>query len=88
LLLQHEKSSDIAHPKGQTAVCSLYGSRCCLLSVSTRQQHRSGLGIEAQRAAVERFAQAENIRIIVEFVEAKPAKGPTRWIAGRSLPTR
>src|SRR3954454_8709574 len=43
--------------------------------VSTRQQQRSGLGIEAQRAAVERFAESENIRIIVEFVEAETGKG-------------
>jgi DNA invertase Pin-like site-specific DNA recombinase len=43
--------------------------------VSTRQQQRSGLGIEAQRATVERFAQSENIRIIVEFVEAETGKG-------------
>src|SRR3954447_19059608 len=43
--------------------------------VSTRQQQRSGLGIEAQRAAVERFAQPENIKIIAEYVEAETGKG-------------
>src|SRR3954464_4012060 len=43
--------------------------------VSTRQQQRSGLGIEAQRAAVERFTEAENIRIIAEYVEAETGKG-------------
>src|SRR5712671_6846844 len=43
--------------------------------VSTRQQQRSGLGIEAQRATVQRFAEAENIRIIAEFVEAETGKG-------------
>jgi DNA invertase Pin-like site-specific DNA recombinase len=43
--------------------------------VSTRQQHRSGLGIEAQRAAVERFAEAENLKIIAEYVEAETGKG-------------
>src|SRR5690349_18694763 len=43
--------------------------------VSTRQQQRSGLGIEAQRAAVERFAEAEHIQIIAEFVEAETGKG-------------
>ena len=43
--------------------------------VSTRQQHRSGLGIEAQRATVTRFAEAENIRIIAEYVEAETGKG-------------
>jgi len=43
--------------------------------VSTRQQHRSGLGIEAQRAMVTRFAEAENLQIIAEFVEAETGKG-------------
>ena len=43
--------------------------------VSTKQQHRSGLGIEAQRAAVTRFAEAEGMTIIAEFVEAETGKG-------------
>jgi len=43
--------------------------------VSTRQQQRSGLGIEAQRATVQRFAEAEQINIIAEFVEAESGKG-------------
>src|SRR5881227_2192984 len=43
--------------------------------VSTKQQHRSGLGIEAQRAAVARFAEAEGFTIIAEYVEAETGKG-------------
>src|SRR6185295_1365668 len=43
--------------------------------VSTRQQQRSGLGIEAQRSAVTRFAEAEGMTIIAEFVEAETGKG-------------
>jgi DNA invertase Pin-like site-specific DNA recombinase len=43
--------------------------------VSTKQQHRSGLGIEAQRAAVTRFAEAEGTTIIGEYVEAETGKG-------------
>src|SRR4051794_18527862 len=43
--------------------------------VSTRQQQRSGLGIEAQRAAVERFAEAEKLILIAEYVEAETGKG-------------
>src|ERR1044072_5147976 len=43
--------------------------------VSTRQQQRSGLGIEAQRATVTRFAEAEGLTIIAEFVEAETGKG-------------
>jgi DNA invertase Pin-like site-specific DNA recombinase len=43
--------------------------------VSTRQQQRSGLGIEAQRATVARFAEAEGLTIIADFVEAETGKG-------------
>jgi len=43
--------------------------------VSTRQQQRSGLGIKAQRAAVQRFAEVESIQIIAEYVEAETGKG-------------
>src|SRR4051812_30098855 len=45
------------------------------LRVSTKQQHRSGLGIEAQRAAVTRFAEAESFTIVREYVEAETGKG-------------
>ncbi len=43
--------------------------------VSTRQQQRSGLGIGAQRATVTRFAEAEGLTIIAEFVEVETGKG-------------
>lgn len=43
--------------------------------VSTQRQQRSGLGIEAQRAAVARFAEAEGLKIITEYVEAETGKG-------------
>jgi DNA invertase Pin-like site-specific DNA recombinase len=43
--------------------------------VSTERQKRSGLGIEAQRAAVERFAESESIPLIAKFVEAESGKG-------------
>jgi DNA invertase Pin-like site-specific DNA recombinase len=43
--------------------------------VSTKQQHRSGLRIEAQRAAVTCFAEAEGFMIIAEYVEAETGKG-------------
>src|SRR4030088_430128 len=43
--------------------------------VSTKQQQRSGLGIEAQRATVTRFAEAECLTLIAEFVEIETGKG-------------
>src|SRR5438874_9392486 len=43
--------------------------------VSTARQGRSGLGIEAQRAAVARFAGAEGFTLTAEFVEVETGKG-------------
>src|SRR6266851_5149047 len=43
--------------------------------VSTARQGRSGLGIEAQRTAVLRFAEAEGINIIGERTEIETGKG-------------
>ena len=43
--------------------------------VSTARQGRSGLGIEAQRAAVARFAEAEGYTLIAEFTEVETGKG-------------
>src|SRR3954465_1397522 len=43
--------------------------------VSTREQQGSGLGIEAQRAPVQRFAEDEGLTLIAEFVEAETGKG-------------
>jgi Resolvase, N terminal domain len=45
------------------------------LRVSTQQHQRSGLGIEAQRAAIERFAAAESLTIIEEYAEVETGKG-------------
>jgi len=36
---------------------------------------RSGLGIEAQKAAVARFAEAQNLTLIAEFTEVETGKG-------------
>jgi DNA invertase Pin-like site-specific DNA recombinase len=43
--------------------------------VSTARQGRSGLGIEAQRGAVTRFAAAEAFELTAEFVEIETGKG-------------
>lgn len=43
--------------------------------LSTQRQGRSGLGIEAQRAAVARFADAEGIGIVHELTEVETGKG-------------
>ena len=43
--------------------------------VSTDQQGKSGLGIEAQKAAIARFAEAEDFEVIAELVEVETGKG-------------
>ena len=43
--------------------------------VSTREQGRSGLGIDSQGAAVIRFAAAEGYEVVGEFVEIETGKG-------------
>ena len=43
--------------------------------VSTERQRRSGLGIEAQKEAVARFASQEGFELTAAFVEAESGKG-------------
>ena len=50
-------------------------SAVAYLRVSTQRQGRSGLGIDAQRSAIARFAETEGITIIAEFVEVETGKG-------------
>jgi DNA invertase Pin-like site-specific DNA recombinase len=45
------------------------------IRVSTAQQGKSGLGIEAQRAALARVAEVEGFDIVGEFVEVETGKG-------------
>jgi DNA invertase Pin-like site-specific DNA recombinase len=45
------------------------------IRVSTSQQGKSGLGLEAQRAAIATFAAAEGMTILAEHVEVETGKG-------------
>ena len=45
------------------------------LRVSTDRQGKSGLGLEAQRAAIETFAHANGYGIVAEYVEVETGKG-------------
>jgi DNA invertase Pin-like site-specific DNA recombinase len=45
------------------------------LRVSTTTQGKSGLGLEAQREAIARFAEAENLTILAEYLEVETGKG-------------
>lgn len=44
------------------------------IRVSTAKQGRSGLGLEGQQAALQRFAEAEGYRFVETFVETESAK--------------
>jgi len=49
---------------------------CIIYSrVSTAEQGRSGLGLDAQREAMARFAEAEGIEILASYVEVETGKG-------------
>jgi Resolvase, N terminal domain len=54
---------------------SHHDARVAYYRVSTQQQGRSGLGIEAQKAAIARFAEAEGIEVVGEHVEVETGKG-------------
>jgi DNA invertase Pin-like site-specific DNA recombinase len=45
------------------------------IRVSTKRQGRSGLGLEAQQEALQRFAHREGFEIVQEFVEIETGKG-------------
>ena len=45
------------------------------IRVSTAQQGRSGLGMEAQRQALQHFARTEAIEVLGEYVEVETGKG-------------
>jgi DNA invertase Pin-like site-specific DNA recombinase len=45
------------------------------LRCSTERQGRSGLGLEAQREAIARFAETEGLEIIAELIEVETGKG-------------
>jgi DNA invertase Pin-like site-specific DNA recombinase len=45
------------------------------IRVSTARQGRSGLGLEAQEAAIQRFCEAEGYEIIAKHVEIETGKG-------------
>src|SRR3954454_1410612 len=45
------------------------------IRVSTARQGRSGLGLEAQQAAIQRFCEAEGFEVVAERIEVETGKG-------------
>ena len=54
--------------------------------VSTREQGRSGLGLDAQRGAIARFAEAEGFEVAAEFTEVETGKRKPKY--GRATHAR
>ena len=55
------------------------------LRVSTQRQGISGLGIEAQRAAVEQYVAQSHGTLLQEYVEVETGSGKARPILGQSI---
>ena len=55
------------------------------LRVSTQRQGQSGLGVEAQRAAVDQFLTASGGTLVAEFVEVESGSGKARPILVQSI---
>jgi DNA invertase Pin-like site-specific DNA recombinase len=53
----------------------MFNSVVSYLRVSTDKQGKSGLGIQAQREAIQRFALTEGLAVADEFVEVETRKG-------------
>src|SRR3954465_1952673 len=49
--------------------------RSPITAFSTARQGRSGLGIDAQKDAVRRFAEANAVTLVAEFAEVETGKG-------------
>ena len=54
-----------------------HGKFISYLRVSTKRQGESGLGLEAQRHAVESFLNGGNWQLVEEFVEVESASTTT-----------
>jgi DNA invertase Pin-like site-specific DNA recombinase len=53
----------------------LFKKAASYIRVSTQAQSKSGLGLEAQREAVRRFAKGEGLELVGEFQDVETGKG-------------
>jgi ferric-dicitrate binding protein FerR (iron transport regulator) len=74
---QASKPQAPANPRRHVLIADRAMSKAVIsyIRVSTAGQGRSGLGLEAQREAIARFAKDQNYSIAAEYVEVESAKG-------------
>jgi DNA invertase Pin-like site-specific DNA recombinase len=72
-------------PFGIDKEAAVSGKLVAYVRVSTDKQGRSGLGLEAQEAAVAKFAEARGGEIIARFVEVESGKRNDRPELGNAL---
>jgi DNA invertase Pin-like site-specific DNA recombinase len=69
------KPRPLVVPKCCAAFVNAHQTIARYVRVSTAQQGKSGLGLEAQKAALARFVEAEGFNIVGEYVEVESGKG-------------
>ena len=59
-------------------------SAIAYIRVSTQRQGKSGSGLQAQQAALARFAEAEGCSLVETYQEVERRRATTRWNAVRN----
>jgi hypothetical protein len=74
----HRREGDHATALARPSRCygaSMRAPIIAYIRASTDKQGKSGLGLEAQREAIARFAAAEALEVASEFIEVETGKG-------------
>jgi DNA invertase Pin-like site-specific DNA recombinase len=80
-----QRNLPLAQPDSSPLQDILQDKWISYLRVSTGRQGRSGLGLEAQRAAVESFLNGRNWKLVKEFVEVESGKNDDRPVLAQAL---